>query len=100
LTPDITFSQLARLCYFGSQAPLTIARAQSLMAMPGHVVPPMLGAATDLGYLSEKGTDWALTERGARLAEEMQEAMGRAEKTARAVQPYTDFLPTGTEALG
>jgi hypothetical protein len=70
------------------------------MAVPGHVVPPMLGAATDLGYLSEEGSDWALTRRGARLAEEMEEAMGAAQKTARAVQPYTDFLPTGTEELG
>jgi hypothetical protein len=99
LTTDLTFSQLARLCYYGAGGPLTIARVQSVLALPGHVIPSMLAAATELGYLTSEGGHWALTDRGARLAREMQEAMGRAQKTTPVVQPYTDFLPTGLETL-
>ncbi len=97
----VTFAQVARICLCGVDAAISRSAVQTALGVPERVAVQLLAEATSLGFLGADGDTWSLSDRGQRLADELQEAVGSIQRTSaqHAFQPYTGFLPNGSEAI-
>jgi hypothetical protein len=105
---EFTFARLAQLCLAlaedpssGTESNLTL--IDSVLALDSWARQMVLDGARHHGFVQKRRAGvWALTKKGNRLAAEMQEALGNAEKkgTSITARSFTTFLPRGDEVLG